>query len=211
MNHAADTLINAALFQQGHLKYQRLANRTYQIPIGSKTFRWNNIFNSGQLPSRVFMGIVSQRAYFGEIHTYPMFFESVDVSSVRFLVDGREILSEPYKPTFKYIEEGPYKRVDDVLSDVTGPYRGLMKTLGVYSDSTSNPSLTADEWMRGLCIYGVTLPSYGGMETPKGSFNVAIEFNGHLQMPHMCVVMGEFDRIIDVKGPERSIIVRDLE
>lgn len=211
LNPAGQELLEKSLATSGHLKYQRLSTRVQTVSLGSQSFRWNNIFHSSQLPSRVFVGLVNQKSYMGQLDYYPMFFESANVSSVRFLVDGREILPKPYQPKFKYVTRGDGGRaLDHDNCEVSSPMRGLSKALGTFSNRATTVGLTEFEWLAGLSVYAATLPAYGGMETPKGCLDVVIDFSPHIGPgSYVCLVMGEFDKVLEIKGPERSVTVTD--
>ncbi len=204
MNTAAQNVLDGSIARGGFLKYRRLSTMMQPVHKGSLSHGWFNVFH-GRVPSRIFFGLVKQLSHVGALNYYPMFFDTAGVSDVAFLVNGRHVMVESYKPTFRYIGDTATWNT----SDITGPLLGLYQALGGFKNQ--DLGIGPREWINGMAIYATKLPHYdSSMATKMGSFDIQLAFSKPLSENYVLIAMGEFDHALEFEGPERKFSTVDL-
>ena len=189
LNETAHKLVDQNLATGGKLRYQRLQTVALPCAKGSRSWNWHNCFSS-DVPKRVFMALVSQESYFGSFDRTSSFLESAGVSSVRFCLDGRDIMPEPYKSDFHYDESGI---VESAKCNAKSPYAGLCNTIGIFSNLRQYQGIHYDKYVNGSTVFAVEL----GRKYPTiGSFDVHMEFATPTTDALMIILVGEFERVI---------------
>ena len=202
LNAAGMNLVNSSLASRGFLKYQRLITQVMPVPKAS-IYRWPNIWSTSQLPTRIFFGVVRQDSYQGVLDRQPMFFETANVARVRVVVNGRDILPEPFSPTITYEEADPNK-VDRQRSRAVGPIMGLSRALDLLTNRDATQGISQEQWLEGYAIYAAELPHYGSAARLMGTVDIVIEFKEAPKTEYVCVAMAEFDQTLEVTGSQRS-------
>jgi hypothetical protein len=191
-NPAAKVVLDSALAEGGKLHYRRLQAVALPCAKGSRSWSWHNCFN-GVAPRRAFMALINQESYYGSFQRMSNYLETAQVSTVRFSLDGREILPEPYHMEYKYTPDG---MVDAEGSDVKSPFHGLTMVSGALFQPYSELGLSKDEFLRGATIYAVDLAHSETAGPTQGSFDVSIEFASGLAEPMTVLVIGEYPKTL---------------
>ena len=182
----------------GRLKYNRLSTVLMPVPQGTQVFKWNNVYNSCQLPHTIYMVLLSQKAYYGDLRRLSNFFETGGLSSVSFNVSGRAVMAEPYKCDFVYKEGGNANRsllLDD--SEALSAYKGLVARLGCFQNPAKSPGLSYTSFLQGSTIFVAQLQTCGGNQMePGGSLDVELHFKTNTPEPYLVMIFGEQDSII---------------
>ena len=178
----------------GFFHYTRLSTSLQQIPSASVVFRWNNIYNNGSVPHSLYVGLVRQSAYYGDISSLSNYFETSGLRSLRLLHNGRDVLATPYTSNYVYttrpdeavehvLEDepsssaepgGPQSVLDLEASQALGPYMGLCQMLGNISNPLSTVSLSYSEFLQGCTIYCFQLNTCGGRLVASGALDIEV-------------------------------------
>ena len=153
LNPAARSLAERELADGGKLFYQRLQTLAFPCPEGSMSFAWYNCLG-GFAPTRAFLAVVSQEAYFGSLSRTSNYLESAGISTVRFCLDGRDIMAEPYQTTFVYDENGATNLSE---SDALSPFQGFCQTLGTMHAPRAHMGVKYDSFKDGCLVFAVAL------------------------------------------------------
>lgn len=180
--------LNQSLARGGKLHYQRLHMIAFPCAQGSLTWTWHNCFNN-VLPRRVFVALVTQESYFGSFDRISTYLESGSVKRVRFCLDGREIMAEPYTADWKYSAPGI---VDWEKTDARSPYAGLCRAIGVFASPRQHVGIRYNDYINGSTVFGVSL----GQAQGSGSLDVHIEFAQATAEPLMLLVLGEYPKTL---------------
>ena len=182
--------------EQAFLKYQRYQSRVMYVPKDSRTFNWGNVFSGSSLPKRIFFMLVDQSSYSGAINRRPTFCETADVGEVRFLVDGRDILPEPYRPRFfKVGDSDKISRSSDIKSVILG----LQIACGNYFEPVKQwPGMSTMEMIYGSMIYASRLPNYERDGAAAGTLDIAVVFNTNAHRSYTAICIGEFDQCLKI-------------
>ena len=192
LNKPARLMLESSLSNGGKLQYQRLQTVVYPCAKGSQSWNWHNCF-SGLVPRRVFLVLVSQEAYYGSLKRTSMYLESGGVSSVRFCVDGREVMAEPYSSSFSYDADG---KVDTDKSNATSAYAGFTRTIGCFSAPRDYMGVEYKNYIDGSTIFGVALDHAASPRPIPGSFDAHIDFSVPTTEAYMVIMVGEYPKTI---------------
>lgn len=192
LNSSARAIVNSSLGSGGKLHYQRLNTIAYPCPKDSKTWTWHNCFNN-IAPRRVFMAFVTQMAYFGGWDRVSSFLESADVQTVRFCLDGKEIMAEPYSTDFQYDKEGV---INVRKSDGKSAFAGLNRVVDAFSSPRSLVGVSYDCFLNGFTLFAVDLDHADSLGPVSGSLDIHVEFAHLTKEPYMVLVMGEYPKTI---------------
>ena len=192
LNPTARLETDRSLSNGGKLLYQRLQTIALQCPKDNLTWSYHNCFNN-IAPRKVFVALVTQEAYFGSLQRTSSFLESANISSVRFALDGRDILAEPYRTSFVYNSKG---RIDDGATQARSAYAGLCRAIGSFSAVRHNHGITYSKFIDGATIFAVNLDHVDSSEAVTGSLDLRITFDKPSEQNYMVIVMGEFPKII---------------
>jgi hypothetical protein len=188
LDEPSQSLAEADLACGGRLLYQRLQMRSLPCTKGGRVWNWYNCFN-GALPQRVFVALVTQEAYIGDINRDSSFLESAGVSRIRFAVGGRDISPLPIKCRFQYDSRG---LLDMRNSDGKQAFTALSVALGTLFSPRENRGVGYFDYMRGSTIFGVSLDQAECLIPVAGSLDVGIEFDADTTEDFVVLVMGEF-------------------
>ena len=77
----------------------RVEVKVFHLPAGQKSFTHDNLF-LGQLPKRVVLGVVDNRAFNGDLSLNPFEFKHCDLSFLSLHLDGKQIPCSPLRPSY---------------------------------------------------------------------------------------------------------------
>ena len=165
----------------------RVHVKTHSIAAGLTSLNWDNLI-LGQLPNRIFLGMVDNDSYTGKYKKNPFNFKHFDVREVAVYVNGKT-LSQPMKLNF---EDGEYLE----------GYRSLFTTTGKINRD-EGIGLTRREYSNGYSLIGFDLsPALctGPHQEPikEGSIRITLEFAKALPNTITVLVYAEFDNVIKV-------------
>lgn len=192
LNPAARAEIDKGLADGGNLLYQRLQTVAIQCPKGLITWNWHNCFNH-VAPRKVFLALVTQEAYFGSLKRTSSFLESANIATVRFALDGRDIMAEPYQTKFVYDSKG---KIDDVNTQARSAYAGLCRAIGSFSAIRQNNGISYSKFVDGATVFAVDLDHADTGHPSTGSLDVSITFAEKSEETYMVILMGEFPKIV---------------
>ena len=192
--------INKSLSTGGTLQYQRLHTLAFSCPKNTKTWNWRNCF-SNIAPRKVFVGLVTQDAYFGDLKRTSNFFESAGISTVSFALDGREIMAEPYKCSFKY--DGG--KIDKNETEARSAFAGLCRTIGSFTATMQGLGVSYDQFISGATVFATSLDHADTDVAVPGSLDVSISFEKATENAYMVIVMGEFPKTISFDANRKLI------
>ena len=195
-------ILNENLANGGELRYQRLHTVALPCAKGSRSWTWHNCFN-GKAPARAFCFLLSQEAYFGSFSRISDFFESASVAAVRFQLDGRDILPEPYSTSYGYDASG---QIDESNTNALSAFHGIRKVLGDFGGHGKDMGMGYSEFIKGCTLYAVDLEHSIVAKPVSGSFTVQIDFATSLSEACMIVIVGEFAKSLAFDA-NRSIVV----
>jgi len=185
----ATALGHAASFERNVATYpfRRTEIQTAVVEAGIKSKTISNLC-AGQLPRRVFIGLVSNLAYNGSRVHNPFNFEHFNLNYMALTLDGHLKPNIPLTPNFTdrhYLES----------------YMSLFTATGKYNvDEAIN--ITRQEYPNGYCIYGFDLSSdqsadaayFDGVKT--GNFVIDLKFSEATPRAINVVVLFEYDSVI---------------
>ena len=192
LNPPAQSLMDRALATGGSLQYQRLHTIALQCPKGYQTWTGRNCFNY-LAPQRAFVALVTEEAYFGSLGRTSNFLESANIKSVRFTLNGRDVMPEPYQTKFAYDRNG---KIDTANTQALSAYHGLCKSMGVSNAIRQNFGVNYDNFIDGATVFAVNLEHADTSQAVRGTFDVTIYFERACEEPYMVLVMGEFPAIL---------------
>lgn len=194
-NSPGQKILRSAVDSGVLLKYNRYQSRVMFVPKDSKTFNWGNIFSSGALPRRVFFFLVDQSSYSGAINRRPTFCEPARVSEVRFMVDGRDVMPEPYRPDFVPMGGGGVS----IASDVKSAVLGLNSVMGSFHRHAEDSLVIGTaEMLTGAMIYATNLDHVSSNQPKQGSLDISATFKTNAHRSYTALCIGEFDQCVKI-------------
>ena len=165
----------------------RVQLKTHSIAAGLTSLNWDNLI-LGQLPNRIFLGMVDNDSYTGNYRKNPFNFKHFDVREIAVYVNGKT-LSHPMRLNF---EEGEYLE----------GYRSLFTTTGKIGRD-EGIDLTRGDYPKGYSLFGFDLsPALcnGPHQEPtkEGNLRVTLEFAKGLPNTITVILYAEFDNVIKV-------------
>ena len=186
--------IHNHLLEKNTAKYpiMRGVVKTFPITSGLTDVNLDNAI-VGQIPRRIFIGLVDSKGYNGDKTVNPYNFENLNLNSLAASLDGEIFPSIPIKPNFT---DGHYAR----------EYLSLFDTL---NQLNTDSALTTDmkEWANGLTIYGLTFApdpiddcNKSGYWNPKrnGAININMKFGTALPKNINAIIYCEYDNLVQI-------------
>ena len=165
----------------------RVQVKTHSIASGLTSLNWDNLI-LGQLPNRIFLGMIDNDSYTGNYKKNPFNFKHFDVREIAVYVNGKT-LSQPMKLNF---EGGEYLE----------GYRSLFTTTGKINRD-EGIDLTRRDYSKGYSLFGFDLspalcngPHQEAIK--EGNLRITLEFAKGLPNTVTVLVYAEFDNIIKV-------------
>ena len=152
---------------------------------------------SGQLPTRVVIGLVPNRAFNGHVDSNPFNFQHFNLTEIALYLDGQQQHAiRPIQPDY---EHGQYIRAYDTLFAGTGK---LSKDEGLF--------ITGEDYSNGYALYAFDLSADLGEDdhfnlVRQGSVRLALKFAVALPATVSVIAYAEFENIIKVDR-DRNIV-----
>lgn len=176
--------------EKARAKYpiRRVETKSFTIPEGNMSVTQENLF-LGQLPKRVVLGFVTNKAFNGTFHMNPFNFRHQDINFLALYVDGQQVPAKPLQPDFS---NGKFMRSYLTLYNGTGQY---YKNEGNY--------INRDEYANGytLFVFDLTPDLFEGAHfnlIKRGTLRLEVHFGQALTSTLNAVVYAEFDNLIEI-------------
>ncbi len=183
-------LAHAKALELGNAKYplRRVICKTLTIPRGNLDFSQENVF-SGQLPTRVVIGLVDNDAYNGTFTKKPFNFKHMNLTQIRVFLDGQ---NQGVKPI-----ECSYNTHQYVTA-----YMSLFTATGKNGKDEGN-DITRRDYPGGYALYAFDLtPDLSEDDhfnlNKEGSLRIDMKFAVALAATVNVILYAEFENIIEV-------------
>jgi len=191
-------LAHAKTMERGTAKYpiRRVVCKSFAIPQNYLDVSHEKLF-SGQLPARIVIGLVSNRAFNGHVESNPFNFQHFNLSKISLYLDAQQQHAiRPIQPDY---EHGLYIRAYSSLFAGTGK---LCRDEGVF--------ISRDDYASGYALYAFDLSADLGEDdhfslVRQGSVRLALKFAVALAATITVVAYAEFENIIEVDR-DRNVV-----
>lgn len=161
------------------------------IAAGLASYICDNII-LGQIPKRIILGFVSNKAYNGDIKSNPYNFHHFGLNHLCLYVDGQQIPSKPLQPDFTnntYIES----------------YHTLFSGTGIFYSNTFSHNITKEDFKGGYALHAfdltsdlsASIPTHWNL-TKHGALRVEVKFSTALTESVNMILYAEFDNVIEI-------------
>lgn len=195
-------LAHARMLSKTTAKYPltRVEVKTFTIHAGLVGESVDNVI-LGQLPKRVIVGFVDNRAFNGDRKYNPFNFKNYDINFFSLYVDGVQIPSRPLQPNFSknaplYVEA----------------YQTLFSGTGIHFLNEGN-SINRENYANGYTLFAFDLTPdlsancAGHWNLVKhGSLRLEVRFEKPLTTTVNCIVYAEFDNVLEIDSSRQVIV-----
>lgn len=195
-------LAHARMLSKATAKYPltRVEVKTFTIHSGLVRESLDNVI-LGQLPKRIIVGFVDNKAFNGNRKLNPFNFKNYGINFFSLYVDGMQIPSRPLQPNFSK-EEPLYVEA----------FHTLFSGTGVHFLNEGN-SISRDGYSNGYCLFAFDLTpdlsaNYAGHWNlvKHGSLRLEVRFEKPLDVTVNCIVYGEFDNVLEIDSSRQVIV-----
>ncbi|XP_046468112.1 uncharacterized protein F54H12.2-like [Neodiprion pinetum] len=193
-------LAHARTLAKGTAKYPvtRVEVKSFTIHAGVQAETLNNVI-LGQLPKRVIIGFVSNKAFKGDRQCNPFNFQNYSLNFLSLYVDGVQVPSKPLQMSFGK---------DDLYVDA---YHTLFSGTWIHFLNEGN-CIDRQQFAKGNCLLAFDLtPDLSANCTSHwslikhGTLRVEVRFDDALKETVNCLVYAEFDNLIEVDAARQVI------
>ncbi|XP_011171651.3 uncharacterized protein F54H12.2-like [Solenopsis invicta] len=195
-------LAHARMLSKTTAKYPltRVKVKTFTIHSGLVGESLDNVI-LGQLPKRIIVGFVDNKAFNGDRKLNPFNFKNYGINFLLLYADGMQIPSRPLQPSF---------RKDEPL--YIEAYHTLFSGTGIHFLNQGN-SISRDDYSNGYCLFAFDLtPNLsancaGHWNLVKhGSLRLEVRFEEALTATVNCIVYAEFDNVLEIDSSRQVIV-----
>jgi len=191
-------LAHAKALERGTAKYpiRRVVCKSFTIPQHYRDVNHEKLF-SGQLPTRIVIGLVDNRAFNGDRARNPFNFQHFNLHEVGLYLDGQQQHAvRPIEPNFT---TGEYIRAYNTIFAGTGK---LGADEGLFVDR--------GEYGQGYALYAFDLTADLGEEdhlslVRQGSVRLALKFREALQSTVTVLAYAEFENVIEIDRNRNAV------
>jgi hypothetical protein len=183
-------LAHAKVLETGMAKYpiKRVICKTFTVPTGYLDFIQEKLF-SGQLPTRLVIGCVDNKAFNGDYKTNPFNFQHFSASEISVYLDGQQ---HAIKPLVMDYTNNQY------VTAFMGMFSGTRK-----ENQDEGNGIDRSEFARGYSLYVFDLtPDLSENDSfnlaRSGGVRLSMKFSTALTKTVTIVALAEFDNIIEV-------------
>ena len=183
-------LAHAKTLENGTAKYpiKRVVCKTFTIPAGYLDASYEKLF-SGQLPVRLIVGFVDNRAYNGDRERNPFNFQHFSLTEIGIYLDGQLHGLKPLK-------------LDYAAGRYVAAYAGLFGGTNKINRDEGN-DITRFDFANGYALYAYDLsPDLGENDhvnlTRQGTVRLNLKFGAALANTVTVVAYGEFENLIEI-------------
>lgn len=153
----------------------------------------------GQLPKRIILGFVLNKAFNGDVSANPFNFHHHSINHLSLYVDGRQIPSKPLQPKFN----GSVNTVES--------YHTLFSGTGIHFQN-EGIDISRSDYAAGYCLFAFDLTPDLAANcfthwnlVRHGSVRVEVRFDTPLVSTINCIVYAEYDNIIEIDSNRQVI------
>jgi len=163
--------------------------KSFTIPQNYLDMNHEKLF-SGQLPTRIVIGLVDNRAFNGSRERNPFNFAHFNLHEIGLYLDGQQQHAlRPIQPNFA---TGEYTRAYNIIFAGTGK---LGADEGLF--------ITRDEYANGYSLYAFDLTADLGEDdhfslVRQGSVRLALKFSQALEATVTVIAYAEFENVIEI-------------
>ena len=166
----------------------RAETKVFSIPKGNRMANQENLF-LGQLPKRLVIGMVENKAFNGDKEKNPFNFQHFDADYLALHVDGKQVPSKPLTPDF-------------ANGLCTRSYASLFTGTGYMGHDRGN-QISCEEYAKGFTLFAFDLSADlddGGhfQLVKQGNLRLELHFKAALPETINVIVYAEFDNVIEV-------------
>jgi hypothetical protein len=183
-------LAHAKVLESGMAKYpiRRVICKTFTIPTGYLDFNQEKLF-SGQLPTRLVIGCVDNKAFNGDYKTNPYNFHHFDASEISIYLDGQQHAIKPLVMDF-----GNKLYVNAYMN----MYSGTRK-----ENQDEGNGIDREEFANGYSLYVFDLtPDLSENDSfnliRSGGVRLGMKFRSALAKTITIVAFAEFENVIEI-------------
>ena len=156
--------------------------------MGSSVFRWLNCLNNAPLPNRVYVAFVAQESVYGRLTRTSSFFECLNMRSLNFKLNGRDLLVEPIRTSFS--RDPANGNIQPGQSDARDGYLSLIEVWNQIADKTMPARFSYANYFRGFLVYALEMSKCGEKTGGVGgSLDVEVEFDQNLTDIPACMLV----------------------
>lgn len=155
----------------------------------------------GQLPKRIIMGFVDNKAFNGDRKLNPFNFQNYNINYLSLYVDGVQVPSKPLQPSFKGASP-QYVECFHTLYSGTGIHymnEGL--------------DIDRDDYANGYCLFAFDLTPdlsahfAGHWNLVKnGTIRIEVRFDKPLTKTINCILYSEFDNVLEIDSSRQVVV-----
>lgn len=195
-------LAHAKALELSSAKYPitRTEIKVLTLPQGVLSKSLDNIF-LGQLPKRIAVCFVSNKAFNGDFTLNPFNFQHFNLNFMVLYVDGHQVPCKPFQPDFA----GPSKKYVTM-------YHTLFSGTGMHFLNEGN-DISREAYSGGysVAVFDLTPDLSAGSMThwnlvKNGSVRLEVAFQTALTETTNCLIYGEFDSVIEI-DKKRNVVV----
>lgn len=153
----------------------------------------------GQLPKRIIIGFVDNRAYNGNLTLNPFNFQNYKINYLSLYVDGTQVPSRPLQPDFTK---------NKLYVDA---YHTLFSGTGIHFLNEGN-SINRENYRDGYCLFAFDLtPDLSANSSTHwnlvkhGSVRIEVRFEEALTSTVNCIVYAEYDNVLEIDASRQVI------
>jgi hypothetical protein len=183
-------LAHAKTLENGMAKYpiRRVICKTFTIPAGFMNLSQEKLF-SGQLPTRLVLGCVDNRAFNGDLARNPYNFQHYNLKSLSVYLDGQNHGVRPLVSDFE-------------INQYISAYMSMFSSTGKVNRDEGN-AISRSDYPQGYALYAFDLSSdMSDTESfnlaRQGTVRVNLEFGEALPHTVTIVAYAEFENIIEI-------------
>ena len=192
-------IAHARALENGTAKYpiKRTVCKAFAIPQNYRDITYEKLV-SGQLPTRLVIGIVNNTAFNGSRTLNPFNFHHYNLSEIAIYLDGHQQHTlKPIQPDFG---AGLFVRAYNTLFSGTGKLNG-----------DEGIAISRSDYDRGYALYAFDLTADLGEDdhfnlVKHGNLRVALKFAEALPHPVTVIAYAEFDNVIELDR-DRNVLV----
>ena len=166
---------------------RRVEVKSFTIGTGLRSKVEDHLFQ-GQLPKRIFIGMVTNETFNGAYNRNPFVFQPFNLSKLDVSCDGQSIYGKLFEPKF---ESNNYLR----------SYMSIYQALG---NQLQNCNIDYKDYKSGYCFWGCDLTPDQGADQghlhpiKTGNLRLELQFASTLDSTINVIVYAEFDNRIDI-------------
>ncbi|XP_018407679.1 PREDICTED: uncharacterized protein F54H12.2-like [Cyphomyrmex costatus] len=154
----------------------------------------------GQIPKRLIIGFVDNRAFNGNRMLNPFNFHHYKINFLSLYVDGTQIPSKPLQPDFT--KEKLYMEA----------YHTLFSGTGIHFLNEGN-AISRKNYPNGYCLFAFDLtPDLSANDTTHwnlmkhGNVRIEVRFEEALENTINCIIYAEYDNIMEIDASRQVIV-----